>query len=74
MQGHCVRNSVRSLCGRFKARYGLRHFIRAMETHGSNGWHPRLHIQVFLDAALESNQLAVVRAWLGHTGSSRGQR
>jgi hypothetical protein len=50
---------------RFKAKYGLRHFIRAMEvTHGPNGWHPHLHIQVFLDAALNDDQLAAARAWL----------
>jgi hypothetical protein len=49
----------------FKAQYGLRHFIRAMEvTHGSNGWHPHLHIQVFLDTALDESQLAAAHTWL----------
>jgi hypothetical protein len=50
---------------RFKAKYGLRHFIRAMEvTHGPNGWHPHLHIQVFLDAPLDDTQAAAATDWL----------
>jgi hypothetical protein len=50
---------------RFKKRYGLSHFIRAMElTHGPNGWHPHLHIQLFLAAALDKEQLAAADAWL----------
>jgi hypothetical protein len=50
---------------RFKAKYGLRHFIRAMGvTHGPNGWHPHLHIQLFLAAALDKEQLEAAQAWL----------
>jgi hypothetical protein len=50
---------------RFKAKYGLRHLIRAMElTHGANGWHPHLHIQVFLDAPLDEIRTAAAKAWL----------
>jgi len=50
---------------RFKARSGLRHFIRVMEvTHGPNGWHPHLHIQVFLDAPLEKDQIVAARTSL----------
>jgi hypothetical protein len=50
---------------RIKRRYGLRHSIRALEvTHGPNGWHPHLHVQWFLDAALSAEMLAEVEAWL----------
>lgn len=65
-----VANAFRKLtCGdpwkKFKAKYGLKHFIRAMEvTHGPNGWHPHLHIQLLLDAALGKQQLAAAHAWL----------
>lgn len=51
---------------RFKARYGVRHTIRALEvTHGRNGWHPHLHVQLFLDRPLSEEELASAKAWLG---------
>jgi len=42
-----------------KARFGLRHFIRAHDaTVGPNGWHPHLHVILFGDRVLSLEELA----------------
>lgn len=48
-----------------KATFGLRHYIRAHDlTVGRNGWHPHLHILLFVGAALDADQVAALRARL----------
>jgi len=43
---------------RFKDRLGLFGTIRALEvTHGANGWHPHLHILLFIDNEIPAEQL-----------------
>ena len=50
---------------RFKNRYGIRHFIRALEvTYGEHGWHPHIHQIILLLAALSDEQLDAFREWL----------
>jgi hypothetical protein len=50
---------------RFKALYGVCHSIRALEvTHGANGWHPHLHVQLFLERRLSEKELADAVGWL----------
>lgn len=47
---------------RFKDRYGVIGFIRAMEvTHGKNGWHPHLHVLLLGDAVVDVDAM---RDWL----------
>lgn len=45
-----------------KAAYGLRHYIRAHDvTVGANGWHPHLHLLLFLDRALADADLQALQ-------------
>jgi hypothetical protein len=53
---------------KFKAKLGIRHSIRALEvTHGDNGFHPHLHVLLFLDremASLSEDHVAECVDWL----------
>ena len=50
-----------------KSAYGVRHYIRAHDvTVGANGWHPHLHLLLFLDRALTAEQLQAFRDRLFH--------
>lgn len=50
---------------RFCQKYGLEHHVRSIEvTHGSNGWHPHLHILFFLQAKLTDGEQAEASEWL----------
>jgi hypothetical protein len=49
----------------FCSRVGLAGTITATEyTHGENGWHPHLHVLVFLDSPLDVRVQAAERRWL----------
>ena len=65
-------NAYRGLCRgdpwrRFVARVGLVGMVRAAEvTHGSNGWHPHLHVLAFTDEplrwSLDEERAAILEA------------
>jgi len=44
---------------KLRKRLGVVGTIRAMEiTHGANGWHPHLHVLIYVDGLLDAQQLA----------------
>jgi hypothetical protein len=48
-----------------RATYGLEHFIRAHDcTHGGAGWHPHLHVLLFMRSPLAAPQLDALGARL----------
>ena len=48
-----------------KKRYGISGYIRATEiTYGDNGWHPHVHVMLFLDEKISEEELGEFRAWL----------
>jgi hypothetical protein len=50
---------------RFCERHGLEHHVRSIEvTHGLNGYHPHLHVLLFLEVKLTEEQQAEAIAWL----------
>ncbi len=62
-----------------KGRFDLNHWVRAHDvTVGPNGWHPHLHIVLFGDRALSTDELATLeerlfQRWAGAIGN-RGNR
>ena len=60
--------------GRFKDRMGIVGSIRALEvTHGSNGWHPHLHILLFA-RKLDESALAAAQSFLSDRWKSAVSR
>ena len=50
---------------RFLGEYHFSGAVRALEvTHGSNGWHPHLHVLLFARRPLSAGALAEARKWL----------
>ena len=46
-------------------KYGIKHFVKSVEiTHGKNGFHPHLHVLLFLDRKLSVEDLDTLRARL----------
>lgn len=49
---------------RWRERVGVVGTVRALEvTHGENGWHPHLHIALYLGRSLQAEELEDLRAW-----------
>lgn len=49
---------------RWRERIGVLGTVRALEvTHGGNGWHPHLHVALYLTQNLENSTLGELRAW-----------
>ena len=50
---------------RLRARLGIVGSIRSMEiTHGENGWHPHLHVLMFVTDDLDARQLAALHLYM----------
>jgi hypothetical protein len=50
---------------RLRDQLGIRGTIRSMEvTYGDNGWHPHLHVLVFIDGDLDASGLATFYAYM----------
>ncbi len=48
-----------------RRRHRLAHLVRSLEvTHGANGWHPHLHVLLFLRGPADGMALGEVRAYL----------
>ena len=46
-----------------KATFGVEHYVKSVEvTHGSNGWHPHMHVLLCLKRRLSDDELAVFKA------------
>lgn len=46
-----------------KRRFGVKHWVKSVEvTHGSNGWHPHMHVLLFLKRPLSDDELAALKA------------
>lgn len=51
--------------GRWREKLGIIGTVRALEvTHGPSGWHPHLHVALYLEAAASAELLAELREWL----------
>lgn len=61
--------------GRFKARHGMAHYIRALEvTHGPNGFHPHIHVLVFLEHEPTSFEISEMQEWLSDRWADKIRR
>lgn len=50
---------------RFCRKYGLAYHVRAVEvTHGVHGWHPHVHVLLFLETPLSPTELDAATTWL----------
>lgn len=50
---------------RFRDRYGMAGYVTAFEvTYGRNGWHPHMHMLVFVDHKPSERETRDVKAWL----------
>lgn len=64
-----AKGGVRSLPG-IRNRAGVRGFVRALEvTHGSNGWHPHLHIIFVSEHGLMQHRVRIWELWASVTSS-----
>lgn len=45
-----------------KRRFGIAHWVKSVEvTHGDNGWHPHLHVALFLERELGANEVVTLK-------------
>lgn len=50
---------------RWKSRLGLAGSVRALEvTHGANGWHPHLHVALYVEGEIQPLTLTEFREWV----------
>lgn len=46
-----------------KRRFGIAHWVKSIEvTHGKNGWHPHVHVALFLERTLSDDEIDVLQA------------
>lgn len=69
MRRHLARSWSRAISGapwrRQRQALGIIGYVRAAEiTNGPNGWHPHLHVVLYLHRAVTANALGAFEAWL----------
>lgn len=58
-----------------KKTYGIRHFVKSVEiTHGKNGFHPHLHVLLFIERPLDKRQLRTLKDRLFSRWSAAAER
>lgn len=57
---------------RWRDRLGVVGTVRALEvTHGENGWHPHLHVALYLGRELDADELQELREWIAQAWRRR---